>query len=103
MFPLFSTASTYPTLIQVPFTCASKLSFVVTWQVSDTSRLSMKFDDQTLVQTLGSRFAVKGLTPGGKGLAQLFVEENGANVLKYSVTLKTLAASTDASFKEVSE
>ena len=61
----------------------------------------MKFDDQTLVQTLGSRFAVKGLTPGGKGLAQLFVEENGANVLKYSVTLKTLAASTDTSFKEV--
>ena len=79
---------------------------MVTSQVSDTSRLSMKFENQTLVQTRGSRFAVKGLTPGGKGLAQLFVEENGANVLKYSVTLETLAATnstTDASFKEVSE
>ena len=67
----------------------------------------MTFDDQTLVQTSGSRFAVKGLTPGKRGLAKLFmVEENGANVLKYSVTLETLAATnstTDASFKEVSE
>ena len=103
MFPLFATASTYPTLIQVPSACASKLSFVVTSQFSDTSLLSMKFGDQNLVQTSGSRFAVKGLTPGGKGVAQLFVAEDGKKVLKYSVTLETLKASTDASFKEVSE
>ena len=66
----------------------------------------MKYDNQALVQTSGSRFAVKGLTPGGKGVAQLFVAEDGKKVLKYSVTLETLAATnstTDASFKEVSE